>query len=338
MVMTRSAKIARQTEYKDITGDITADQGLISGYLNTFHHVDFQQDRTLPGAFKKSLSEATARRAQQNLTYLYPLLFSHDFSQPVLGGVISANEDHHGLFVTCQMDMNSQRGREMFESCKNSFTSKFSMGFKCINSSYETDKYTGKTVRNLLECQLLEASLVTFPANDLSQITQVKGRQEYNSMLMRSKDFNSNYQQSPYVQEGVSLGFSSAPTSAQGVYMMSMAGAFDESKSGYLSANNHATIKEATQNIMKHARSIQKVSDAMEAQRRNSLQGYPIARSTSSAPMDFFEQKEAEEEQHSVLKRLADELEISNNMRELRKLSSELGELQLKQVTANKRG
>src|SRR6266700_5757155 len=277
LVMTRSAKIARQTEYKDITGDITADQGLISGYLNTFHHVDFQQDRTLPGAFKKSLSEATARRAQQNLTSLYPLLFSHDFSQPVLGGVISANEDHHGLFVTCQMDMNSQRGREMFESCKNSFTSKFSMGFKCINSSYETDKYTGKTVRNLLECQLLEASLVTFPANDLSQITQVKGRQEYNSMLMRSKDFNSNYQQSQlsdwsddfydltsalqasitdcfaagrdpmaelesdvipgflaalraYVQEGMSLGYSTAPSSAADVYMMSMAGAGQEGK------------------------------------------------------------------------------------------------------------
>src|SRR6266567_4054764 len=133
-----------------------------------------------------------------------------------------------------------------------------------------------------------------------------------------------------YVQEGVSLGYSTAPSSAADVYMMSMASAGQEGKAGYLSASNHAVLKEASMNIMKHARAVAKVSDALEASRRNALQGYPIARSTSSAAMTYFEQKEAEEEQHSVLKRLADELEISNNMRELRKLSVEMGELQLK--------
>jgi len=140
-----------------------------------------------------------------------------------------------------------------------------------------------------------------------------------------------------YVSAGIALGYSTAPASASDVYSMGMAGS-GESKSGYLSAQHHATIKEASANIMKSARAIAKVSDALEASRRNALQGFPIARSTSSAPMTYLEQKEAEEEQHSVLKRLADELEISNNMRELRELSSELGSLQLKQVTANKRG
>ena len=101
-------------------------------------------------------------------------------------------------------------------------------------------------------------------------------------------------------------------------------------KSGYLSANDHATIKEATQNIMKHARSIQKVSDALEASRRNALQGYPIARSTSSVPMTYLEQKEQEEERSAQLKQLVTSLTRDNDLREIRELTVEMGELQLK--------
>jgi len=137
-----------------------------------------------------------------------------------------------------------------------------------------------------------------------------------------------------YIQEGVDLGFSTAPTSAQDVYMMSLSGAGDESKAGYLSAQHHATIKEATQNIMKHTRAIQRVSDALEAQRRNDLQGYPIARSTSS-DTSYFEEKEAEEASRSQIKHLSDSLEMDLNFREIRAITAEMGKLA---QSANKRG
>ncbi len=133
-----------------------------------------------------------------------------------------------------------------------------------------------------------------------------------------------------YVQEGMSLGYSTAPTSAQDVYMMSLSGAGDEAKSGYLSASNHTALKEATTGIMKHARNLQRLSDAVEAQRTNDLRGWPIVRATSSAPMTYLEQKEAEEESSAQLKRLREQLEISNGMREIRELTAEVGELQLK--------
>ncbi len=133
-----------------------------------------------------------------------------------------------------------------------------------------------------------------------------------------------------YVQEGVSLGYSTAPSSAADVYMMSMASAGQEGKAGYLSASNHAVLKEASMNIMKHARAVAKVSDALEASRRNALQGYPIARSTSSAPMTYLEQKEAEEERSAQLKQLVTSLTRDNDLREIRELTVEMGDLQLK--------
>ncbi len=139
-----------------------------------------------------------------------------------------------------------------------------------------------------------------------------------------------------YIQEGIDLGYSTAPTSAADVYMMSMDGAGDESKAGYLSAQHHATIKEASANIMKHARSIQKVSDALEAQRRNDLQGYPVARSTSS-DTSYFEEKEQEEARRSQIKQLSDSLEMDLNFREIRVLTAEMGKL-AQSASANKRG
>ena len=390
----RYPKIERKIEFLDLPlrgGEIKEyndQKGTIGGYANYKNNLDYTDDITRDGAFRKTIQDAFSRKAAQHLDYLYPYLWSHDWHQIPPGGVYDADEDKKGFYTRTQFNLDLQSGRDLYYSFKNRTLSKQSIGYRCIQSNFEKDAATGRTVRNLLEIAVQEISAVVFPANDLATVDTVKSRGIYNTMLNSPdwKDFSTNYQQRQvddwanddfydltsalqasitdcfgsgmdamaelesdvipgflaalraYVQEGVSLGYSTAPSSAADVYMMSMASAGQEGKAGYLSASNHAVLKEASMNIMKHARAVAKVSDALEASRRNALQGYPIARSTSSAAMTYFEQKEAEEEQHSVLKRLADELEISNNMRELRKLSSELGELQLKQVTANKRG
>src|SRR6266852_3733562 len=392
----RLAKLERKVEFLDFPlrgGEIKEfndAKGTIGGYANYKHNLDYSDDITRDGAFRKTISDAYSRKAVQHLDYLYPYLWSHDWNQIPPGGVYDADEDKKGFYTRTAFNLALQSGRDLYSSFKMGTLKKQSIGYKAIQSTFEKDAATGRTFRNLLEIAVLEISAVVFPANDLAQVDTVKSRERYNVMLNNAdwKDFNSNYQQRQvddwanddfydltsalrasitdcfgsgmdpmaacesevipqfiaalrqYVSDGVSLGFSSAPTSAQGVYMMGMAGAGGEEKSGYLTANNHARIKESSQMIMKHVKIIQSVSADLEGQRErqraNALAGWPVYGS-ASAP-SLFEEKEAKEEREATLKRLADELEISNNMRELRSLAKEMGELQLKQATANKRG
>ncbi len=382
----RYPKIERKIEFLDLPlrgGEIKEyndQKGTIGGYANYKNNLDYTDDITRDGAFRKTIQDAFSRKAAQHLDYLYPYLWSHDWHQIPPGGVYDADEDKKGFYTRTQFNLDLQSGRDLYYSFKNRTLSKQSIGYRCIQSNFEKDAATGRTVRNLLEIAVQEISAVVFPANDLATVDTVKSRGIYNTMLNSPdwKDFSTNYQQRQvddwanddfydltsalqasitdcfgsgmdamaelesdvipgflaalraYVQEGVSLGYSTAPSSAADVYMMSMASAGQEGKAGYLSASNHAVLKEASMNIMKHARAVAKVSDALEASRRNALQGYPIARSTSSAPMTYLEQKEAEEERAAQLKQLVTSLTRDNDLREIREITTEMGELQLK--------
>lgn len=74
----RIAKIERKIEYFPILGgEIKATndaQGITEGYLNYIGNIDFGDDRTMKGAFTKTLSDSYARKSQQNLDYLWPYL------------------------------------------------------------------------------------------------------------------------------------------------------------------------------------------------------------------------------------------------------------------------
>src|SRR5260370_16440095 len=94
--MSRLPKIYRLILYKDISASsmrVTDDQqGILEGLANKTGNIDYQDDRTCYGAWRKSLQEAYARKSQQNLDYLVPYLFNHDFSQLPVAGVINSYE------------------------------------------------------------------------------------------------------------------------------------------------------------------------------------------------------------------------------------------------------
>ena len=203
--MVRTAKIERAVERLDSWAEIKAapgDEGIVEGYLNFFKNTDFQQDVTQPGAFKRTLKEALARKSAQKLDFLYPLLWDHNFSILPIGGIFDAWEDNKGLFIRAQLNRDTQMGAEVYASCKAGFTPKMSMGYKTLQSSFTKDEKSGKTIRNLEEVQLLEGSIVTFPANDLAQITSVKRRNFYmpNKLLTKqempaiTKDYAASYE------------------------------------------------------------------------------------------------------------------------------------------------
>ncbi len=172
----RAPKIDRKIEYFPIIGGeikATNDQkGIVEGYLNYIGNIDYGDDRTMPGAFRKTLSDSYSRKAAQDLDFLWPYLWNHDYSQLPPGGVFEANEDRKGLYTKTQFNLDLQMGRELYASFKMGTMKKQSMGYKAIQVDWV--KEGGKSIRNLLEVAVMEGSAVVFPMNDMAQVDTVK--------------------------------------------------------------------------------------------------------------------------------------------------------------------
>jgi HK97 family phage prohead protease len=132
-----------------------------------------------------------------------------------------------------------------------------------------------------------------------------------------------------YIQEGVDLNYSNAPSSAQGVYAaMSMSGASGESKSGYLTAQNHVAIHAAAANIMKYARSIHSTLGSL-SQRYNESVGQPLYSSASPTYLS----KEEEADIANQIKLISNGLELDMAMREAKQ--DLLEQAPVRQLTRN---
>src|SRR6266581_4502203 len=197
----RIAKIERKIEYFPIVGGevkATNDaKGIVEGYLNYIGNIDFGDDRTMPGAFKKTLSDSYARKTQQSLDYLWPYLFNHDYSQLPPGGIFEANEDRRGLYIKTQFNLDIQMGRELYSSFKMGTMKKQSMGYKAIQVDWVKEE--GKSIRNLLEVAVMEGSAVVFPMNDLAQVDTIKNRRTFvmsgKEKPILTKDYAASYAQ-----------------------------------------------------------------------------------------------------------------------------------------------
>jgi HK97 family phage prohead protease len=175
--MPNLAKIERKTEYFPCVSEIKEVNDAkyqIGGYLNYLNNIDFGQDRTMPGAFRKTLQDSYSRKAAQDLDYLWPYLWNHDYSIIPPGGIYDADEDKKGLYVRVQFNPEVQLARELFSSYKAKTMSKQSMGYKAMQVDWTKEE--GKSIRNLLEVAVMEGSAVVFPMNDLAQVDTVKNR------------------------------------------------------------------------------------------------------------------------------------------------------------------
>src|SRR5260221_994544 len=178
--MTRIAKVERKTERFFGGGEIKAtndSQGIIEGYLNYIGNIDYGDDRTMRGAFKKTLQDSYSRKSAQGLDFLWPYLWNHDYSQLPPGGIFDADEDRKGLYTKVQFNMDMQMGRELYSNFKMGISKKQSMGYKAIQVEYVKDD--GRTIRNLLEVAVMEGSAVGFPMNDLAQVDTVKNNRSF---------------------------------------------------------------------------------------------------------------------------------------------------------------
>lgn len=137
--------------------------GRFAGYASVFNLVDNQRDMVLRGAFSRTLKGRMSA---------IKLLWQHQQSEPI-GVFDRIFEDERGLYVEGRLLLDVQRAKEAYTLLKEGAVNGLSIGYSPIR--YKTDQMSG--VRSLIEVDLWEVSLVTFPANAAAGITVVKERE-----------------------------------------------------------------------------------------------------------------------------------------------------------------
>ena len=133
-----------------------SDNTVIIGYASVFEVTDNQNDIILKGAFKNSESHNVK------------LLWQHDVTKPI--GVIKyLAEDDYGLKIEAEINNKTLLGAEASALIKQKAVSGLSIGFTIRSSDYNL-----QGLRVIDEVELMEISIVTFPANNMAGISQIK--------------------------------------------------------------------------------------------------------------------------------------------------------------------
>jgi uncharacterized protein len=130
------------------------------GYASLFGVADGARDVVAPGAFNASLK----RRGVGNIRMLY-----QHFSHEPIGVWEEIREDGTGLYVRGRLVLDVQRARDVQALLAAGALNGLSIGFKTLRA--RRDPATG--ARTLLEIELWEVSVVTFPLLAGSQVTAI---------------------------------------------------------------------------------------------------------------------------------------------------------------------
>lgn len=144
------------------------EDGFFSGYGAVFGNVDWYNDVILPGAFAKSLEKWAGKNKMP------PVLWNHSSNEPI-GVYTKLVEDERGLYVEGKLLVDDvPKAKSTHALLKAGAIDGLSIGYRTVKSSYneKTD------IRELIELDLGEVSIVTTPANEQSLITSVKSKLE----------------------------------------------------------------------------------------------------------------------------------------------------------------
>nr|WP_316653292.1 HK97 family phage prohead protease [uncultured Gellertiella sp.] len=153
--LTTSRKFA-ELVVSGISGD-----GHFSGYASVFGEVDLGKDVIERGAFSRSI----ARKGPEGVRMLY----QHDPAEPI-GRWQLLREDGRGLYVEGQLTLGAKRADEVYAHLKNRALDGLSIGFRTVRAA--TDPKSG--IRRILEADLWEISVVTFPMLPSARVVSVK--------------------------------------------------------------------------------------------------------------------------------------------------------------------
>jgi uncharacterized protein len=155
-----------ETKFAGVALDAVDKDGTFSGYASLFGAVDLGKDMVERGAFAKSLR----RRGSAGIR----MLFQHDPNEPI-GAWQEIREDWRGLFVKGRLAIGVSKARETLELMRAGALDGLSIGFRTIKAKAEST--TG--VRHILEADLWEISVVTFPMLPGARVEAVKAARQF---------------------------------------------------------------------------------------------------------------------------------------------------------------
>jgi uncharacterized protein len=132
------------------------DAGTWTGLCAVYNNVDLGNDVIDPGAFTRTLSVGKK----------WPVLWQHSPSDPI--GWCSITDSREGLQVSGTLELSDPTAQKAYTFMKAGVTKGMSIGYDTIQSTYVGD------VRHLTELRLWEASIVTFPMNEMALVSGIK--------------------------------------------------------------------------------------------------------------------------------------------------------------------
>ena len=138
------------------------EEGVIEGYASVFGGVDSYGDMIEPTAFDNVLKSGQK-----------PLMFyQHDRWSLPIGVWEELSVDAKGLKVKGRLNLELEEAREVYSALKFGSLNGMSIGFRMKDKDYEYDDEDICNIKNISE--LLEISIVNFPADKEARISNVK--------------------------------------------------------------------------------------------------------------------------------------------------------------------
>ena len=148
--------------------------GVFSGIASPYNEIDLGDDLIEPSAYKQAITHQGRG---------YPILFSHDASQPLGIGRISDSKD--ALLVDGELVMEDPNVQRVHAHMKKGSLKGLSIGFQPVEGK---TAYRNDGVRVLREIRLFEISVVAVPMAPRAQITSVKSLEDVRSVLRGLRD------------------------------------------------------------------------------------------------------------------------------------------------------
>ncbi|MDR0580728.1 MAG: HK97 family phage prohead protease [Holosporaceae bacterium] len=136
------------------------ENGEISGYASVFNSLDGYGDVVVSGAFKNAVADFILGKKPK-------LLWQHDINAPI-GVLEEICEDDYGLFVKGRLLLEIPKAKEVYFLLKSRAIDGFSIGYKIKNNHFKNNK------QYLTDIDLLEVSVVTFPACEKAIVGEIK--------------------------------------------------------------------------------------------------------------------------------------------------------------------
>lgn len=131
-----------------------------TGYASLFNLPDLGRDIIAPGAFAKCLRRAPPQRIA--------MLYQHDATRPI-GVWQRLRETAHGLWAEGVLALGSDGGRNAYALLEAGALDGLSIGYRTVRA-----EPLAQARRRLLEVELVEISLVTFPMQPEARVARLR--------------------------------------------------------------------------------------------------------------------------------------------------------------------